>query len=159
MFFADPVTAFANIHRALRPGGRISLVCCRTLAENAYINAGIEAALPFLPPNTFPPSPPDEPGMFAFADAARVQHILTAAGFKEVALTALDTRMHVADAGAAADGAAFSVQFGPLPRALGLVDADGKKAIIAAITQAYQRIETSAGIELDGAFWVITART
>ncbi|MBL0901150.1 MAG: class I SAM-dependent methyltransferase, partial [Reyranella sp.] len=30
MFFADPVAAFANLHRALKPSGRLAFVCWRT---------------------------------------------------------------------------------------------------------------------------------
>ena len=37
MFFADPVAAFANLRRALGPGGRIAFICWRPLAENPWI--------------------------------------------------------------------------------------------------------------------------
>ncbi|MGP3913217.1 class I SAM-dependent methyltransferase [Nonomuraea sp. 10N515B] len=33
MFFADPVAAFANIGRALRPSGRLAFVCLREMAR------------------------------------------------------------------------------------------------------------------------------
>src|SRR5467141_281082 len=34
MFFADPVAAFANLRRALKPGGRMAFVCWRAESEN-----------------------------------------------------------------------------------------------------------------------------
>ena len=39
MFFADPVAAFANIGRALRPGGRLAFVC----PADALLNGGVAA--------------------------------------------------------------------------------------------------------------------
>src|SRR3546814_2320304 len=34
MFFADPVAAFLNIRRGLKPGGRLAFACWRSLEEN-----------------------------------------------------------------------------------------------------------------------------
>lgn len=34
MFFSDPETAFANIRKTLKPGGRLAFICWRSLAEN-----------------------------------------------------------------------------------------------------------------------------
>jgi SAM-dependent methyltransferase len=39
MFFADPIAAFANIGRAVRPGGRLAVLSWRPLAENEWIRA------------------------------------------------------------------------------------------------------------------------
>ena len=39
MFFSDPVAAFANIGRALRPGGRVALMTWQPLAENEWVTA------------------------------------------------------------------------------------------------------------------------
>ena len=49
MFFSNPVAAFENIHRALKPGGRMTFVCWRPFAENLWMRGPLEAALPFLP--------------------------------------------------------------------------------------------------------------
>src|SRR3546814_4475488 len=34
MFFADPVAAFLNSRRGLKPGGRLAFACWRSLEEN-----------------------------------------------------------------------------------------------------------------------------
>ena len=39
MFFADPVAAFSNIGRALRPGATLALVAWRELAANEWVDA------------------------------------------------------------------------------------------------------------------------
>ena len=37
MFFADPVAAFANVRRALKPGGRLAFVCWQSLGLNPWM--------------------------------------------------------------------------------------------------------------------------
>ena len=88
MFFADPVAAFANVRRALKPGGRLAFVCWRGLAENDWMRVPLEAASSVLPP----PAPPDPraPGPFAFADPARVHRILVDAGFPDPRIESFD---------------------------------------------------------------------
>jgi SAM-dependent methyltransferase len=44
MFFADPIMAFANMHRMLRRRGRIVFVCWRSLNENELDFFPVEAA-------------------------------------------------------------------------------------------------------------------
>lgn len=39
MFFADPEAAFANLHRAAKPGGRLAFICWRPMAENPFAGA------------------------------------------------------------------------------------------------------------------------
>ena len=50
MFFSDPATAFANIRRSLKLGGRLVFVCWRALNENPWMEVPLQAALPFLQP-------------------------------------------------------------------------------------------------------------
>ena len=44
MFFADPTAAFANLHGALKPKGRLAFVCWRAFAENTWAFAPYKAA-------------------------------------------------------------------------------------------------------------------
>ena len=158
MFFGDPVSAFANLRRALRASGRLVFVCCRTPAENGYITAAVRTALPLLPAGAVPVPGPDQPGMFSFADPARVRRILEGAGFREVELTAHDEPMRLAGPGGAADAADFSIQFGPLTRVLDEVAPARRSEILAAITETYRQLEGPEGVVLPGAFWIVAAR-
>jgi SAM-dependent methyltransferase len=82
MFFDEPVTAFTNIARQLKPGGRIAFACWRTLAENPWHPASALARfVPAPPPLAAGKSPT---GPFALGDAARTTGILEAAGFVDV---------------------------------------------------------------------------
>src|ERR1051326_4540411 len=74
MFFADPIAAFVNIRRCLRPNGRLAFVCWRALQDNALDMVPLRAASQHLPPQ--PEQMPDAPGPFAFADPDRLRSIL-----------------------------------------------------------------------------------
>ena len=91
MFFSDPVAAFQNLRRALRPGGRLAFVCWRSPAENPLLMRPINAARHRFPPQPAPV--PNAPGPFAFADADRVVGLLAAAGFADAAYTPLDLEL------------------------------------------------------------------
>ena len=83
MFYADPVAAFTNVRRALKPGGSLSFVCWMPLDQNEWMlvpgMAAVSATgqLPNVPG-------PDEPGPFSLADATKVRSVLDRAGFKDV---------------------------------------------------------------------------
>ena len=62
MFFADPVAAFANIGRALRPQGRLCLATWQPLAANDWLTIPGAALLRY---GTIPESVPSGPGMSA----------------------------------------------------------------------------------------------
>jgi SAM-dependent methyltransferase len=79
MFFSDPVAAFANIRRALRPGGTLSFVCWQGVFDNDWMLVPGAAAAEVT--GTLPPMPgPEEPGPFSLADPARVRAVLGAGG-------------------------------------------------------------------------------
>jgi SAM-dependent methyltransferase len=154
MFFADPVAAFANLHRALKPGGRIAFACWRAHAENPWANVPESAAKPFLPPS--PPSDPNAPGRYSFADPARVKTVLLEAGFHAPELEKLDV---AAFQGKTAEEAASSaIDSGPLMRTLEQADMGTRKAIRAAVEQRLAKELRSDGIWLTQAVWLARAR-
>jgi SAM-dependent methyltransferase len=86
MFFTDPVAAFTNIGRALRPGGRLVQLVWQEHDRNEWATAIRDA----LSAGTAAPAPAtDEPGPFSLADAAIIAGIMETAGFAEVDFTDL----------------------------------------------------------------------
>ncbi|MBR0672143.1 class I SAM-dependent methyltransferase [Neoroseomonas soli] len=158
MFFGAPVEAFRNLHRALKPSGRLVFVCFRTPAENPYITTALAAAKPLLPEGAVPVPGPEEPGMFSLADPARIRRILQEAGFRTIEVAPHDERMRLGGPGGVADAAEFSIRFGPLTRAMDPQDAALRSAVLGAVTAAYAGLEGPEGIVLDGAFWIVAAR-
>jgi hypothetical protein len=88
MFFSDTEAAFANIRKSLKPRRRLVFICWRSLSENPWMNAPLQAALPFIPPVA--PPDPTAPGPFSFAAPDRVRGILASAGFHSIAINPLD---------------------------------------------------------------------
>ena len=83
MFFDDPAAAFANLRRALRPGGRLAFAVWGPFEENDWASVPLRALRKHLPG---PSSPSRAPGPFALSDAARLESLLSGAGFEQVAL-------------------------------------------------------------------------
>ncbi|HEY0300612.1 MAG TPA: class I SAM-dependent methyltransferase [Rhizomicrobium sp.] len=156
MFFDAPAEAFANIRTALKPGGRLAFVCWRAAPQNQWVTLPAAAARGHLPPPQ--PADPLAPGPFAFADAKRVEDILTTAGFHDVRIETLDGRMNL---GGDADHAAFQMtNIGPLSRALGDADIDdaARERVRAAVAAAFEGIGTQDGIRPAIACWLVGAR-
>jgi len=158
MFFGAPVAAFANLRSALKASGRLTFLCCRTAAENTYISTAVQAARPLLPNDAVPIPGPEEPGMFSLANPARVQDILSRAGFRQIELRPHDERMRLGGPGEAVEAANFSLQFGPLTRVLSDLEPAAKEAVISAVANAYRQIDGPEGVVLQGAFWIVTAQ-
>lgn len=131
MFFADPEAAFANIHRALKPGGRLAFVCWRSPFENPIMSLPMQAALAHVQSVPAPPAP-GAPGPFAFADPARPTSILAAAGFKDIATTPHDEDIGPGDLETTL---ALALRVGPLGAVL-RENPDQREAVIGAVRAA-----------------------
>lgn len=157
MFFADPTVAFTNLRGALREGGQLAFVCWQSMMGNPWMTVPMAAALQHLPP---PPIPePGAPGPFAFADPDRVRGILTAAGFRDVALEPVQMTLSVGGGQDLDATVEFLLRMGPTARALR--DADDPELeplVAAAVKEALRPYETGAGVQMDSASWIVTAK-
>ncbi|MBN8610609.1 MAG: class I SAM-dependent methyltransferase [Deltaproteobacteria bacterium] len=157
MFFDDPVRAFANLRETMAPGGRLGFVCWRSASENPLFTLPLEAASRVVATADETPQA-NAPGPFAFADASRVEHVLTAAGWTHVELAPHDVEVVYAgteDVEAAVD---LALEIGPLSRLLPSVDRAQHAAIRAAVRDAFVPHLTSEGVVLPTATWLVTAR-
>ena len=89
MFFDDPTAAFANIHEALRPDGRLVFVCWQPLAVNEWVAAPLDAMAPVDRADR-PSPPPGGPGPFGLATQEVLHEVLDGAGFSDVELTSIE---------------------------------------------------------------------
>jgi len=152
MFFSDPVAAFSNLRKALKPEGRLAFVCWRPFQENLWMRAPMEAAQPFLPPS--PPVDPTAPGPFAFADSNRVRTILADAGFADVTFHAFNTSIGGSNLDQTVD---LAFRVGPLGAVL-REQPDLAPTVAGAVRSALAPYETPSGVLMPAAVWIVQAR-
>jgi len=154
MFFADPVAAFTNMRRALRPDGRMSFVCWQGLEKNPWVAIPLSVTARHVDPGPAPE--PGEPGPFSFADPDRVRSILTDAGFEDVNLTALTAQLSVgADIDEAVD---FLMTLGPSARLLQDQSNDVRATVAGDLREALGPFAGDDGLGLGSSAWIVTAR-
>lgn len=152
IFFADPVPAFENIGRALRPGGRLLMQSWRALADNEWL-VMLRGAL--AAGRRLPEPPLSAPGPFGMADPDHVRRVLIAAGFTEIALVPIDAPIYL---GSDADDAFAFVRTMGLVRGLTAgLDAGGVQRALGATRAALASYETGDGVLVPSGSWVITA--
>ncbi|MEV6018180.1 methyltransferase domain-containing protein [Streptomyces sp. NPDC051997] len=158
MFFADPVAAFGNIARALRPGGRLAFVCMSDPARCEWAQAygAVSAALPSVPR---PSGDSAGPGMFSLADPVVVRTVLGKAGFDDVRTEAVDA---LGNFGRNADDAAgHLLGSGPgrhlVEQLESAGDQDGAQRVRAALRDALTPYEQPTGVRMLTAAWLVTA--
>ena len=153
MFFSDPMAAFANIGRALKPQGRLTFVCWRPYADNPWMRTPAEAAAPLLPAPGGPAPDPHAPGPFAFADPVRVWDILEGAGFRAIEIRPFDAAV---GGGTVEETVALSFRVGPLGLAM-RENPHLAEPVAAAVRAAIAPYETPAGVLMPAAVWIVRA--
>jgi SAM-dependent methyltransferase len=153
MFFAEPVAAFRNLHRALKPSGRLVFVAWRSAAENPWSTTPVRAAAPFLPP--LPRPGPEDPGQFSFGDRARVERILRESGFRHLRIEPVDRAIWIGDT--VDEVVASTARFGALARAFADAAPDAVARAQQAVTAALAPHATPEGVRLPGACWLVEA--
>jgi SAM-dependent methyltransferase len=153
MFFADPIAAFANLRRALKPGGRLAFVCWRAEAENPIMTVPMIAAAKHLPPLPSPPSDPGAPGPFAFADRARVARILGTAGFGTIDIQPHDEAIGGNDRTATLE---LALKIGPLGRLL-REHPEHREAVVDSVRDAIEPFFVEGLARMPSATWIVSA--
>jgi SAM-dependent methyltransferase len=152
MFFSDPVAAFTNIGRTVRPGGRLALLAWRSLPENEWLMAFRDA---LAVGRELPMPPPEAPTPFSLADPERVSRVLGAAGFDDVAFTPIDEPMLLGSD--AADAMVFASSMGIVEGLTHGLDDDTRATAMANLTRLFAERETPDGVLIGSASWTITA--
>jgi SAM-dependent methyltransferase len=147
MFFDDPVAAFLNIRRALRPGGRIAFLCWQNHLRNEVFAIPLRA----LATHHQPLDAIDDP----FADPTRLHAILTAAGYTG---TRVEEVHEPARLGADVADVMAYVRSTSLVRGLlaGVDDAVAER-VLATATDAFTTRQQPDGVWVKAAAYVVTA--
>ncbi len=156
MFFADPVAAFANVRRALRPGGRLAFVCWQAIDRNPWMLEPLRALVGIV--ELPAPPPPGAPGPFSFADPERVRGVLASGGFAQVELEPLEGELAIGAGGDLERAVHFAMQMGPASAALREAGEEVRRRAREAIHAALAPLATPTGVHARFAAWIATAR-
>jgi SAM-dependent methyltransferase len=153
MFFGDPVAAYRNLRRALRPGGRLVLSAWRGLDANEWVRTIFTT---LAPGRDVPSPPPGVPSPFSLADPDYARAMLTEAGYEDIGLEAVDDPFY---AGRDADDAyAFISELGIVHGLLHDQDEQDQEHALADLRSVLAGHATPAGVFLQAAGWIISAR-
>jgi SAM-dependent methyltransferase len=145
MSFNDPVAAFANFRRILRPSGALAFTCWRSLRENELDHfplfaAGFQSAVDESP--------------FSFADPERIRQTLESAGFTEIIIHAHDEKVSSGDLDAMTW---VLLKVGPLGKIV-----REKPALRATVEPALRGALAALGdpsrVQLSASVWIVSAR-
>ena len=118
-------------------------------------------AIKGIVPPTAPPDP-EAPGPFSFGDRGRVERILTAAGFTDIAIAPFDAAVPFGEGGtrdaAIDDAVEIAFEVGPLSRVLADQPDDIRARASAAVRAAFAGLPGERSVMIDGAAWIVMAR-
>ncbi|MFI0369754.1 class I SAM-dependent methyltransferase [Actinomadura sp. 1N219] len=149
MFFDDPVAAFANIGRALRPAARLALLVWQSRDRNEWASV-------IRRPGTAPAAPAaGGPDPFSLADPAVAGGVLAAAGFADVAFTDVHEPVYYGPGSAAAFDNVLRLWDDDVLAGLDAATVEHARARLRAALAAH---DTGSGVCFDSRAWIITAR-
>ncbi|KOU13736.1 methyltransferase [Streptomyces sp. WM6372] len=153
MFFDDPVAAFANIGRALRPAGRLVMMVWQARERNAW-DVAIRRSLGGAHGPAAGAS--EGPDPFSLGDPPAVQEILRASGFADVAFTGVHERVYYGpDVATALAWVRGFTCTGALLKGLDPAGAPRAVEKLRAVLAAHLGDD---GVWFDSRAWIITAR-
>ncbi|HMQ94208.1 MAG TPA: class I SAM-dependent methyltransferase [Amaricoccus sp.] len=158
MFFQNPVAAMRNLGRALKPGGRFTMIVWRRIEDNPWLGAAKAIALRHLPP-------PGEdaqtcgPGPFSMASEDLVRAQMKAVGLERVSFERVDAPVRMGDS--IEDAIGFQMALGPageVVREAGEVPDAKRAAIEADLAEMLAPHVTADGVYMGSSSWVVSAR-
>lgn len=145
MTFNDPVAAFANFRRILKPSGALAFCCWRSLKENELDHLPLSAA-------GFK-SPVDE-SPFSFADPEHIRRTLEAASLRDINIQAHDEKVSSGDLDAMTSVLLKVGPLGKIVRENPTLRATAEPLLREALAQ----LGDPSRVELLASVWIVTAR-
>ncbi|MER7012478.1 methyltransferase domain-containing protein [Saccharopolyspora sp. NPDC000359] len=150
MFFDDLVAGFTNIRRALRPGGRLAFISPTTPDPGGEYARATAALAEFLTR----PSPAAS-GMMSMPTAEHIREVLDRAGFRDIAVEAVQATENLGVD--AADAADFICSLAPVQFNLRDVDKSTVDILRDRVADGFRPHETPQGVQVRGTVWLTSA--
>ena len=145
MFFADPPAAFANLARALRPGGRLVLLVWQERARNEWYAVLHDAVAPGT-------APPPAGSHFSLGDTETTRTLLEGAGFTGAEFT--EVREPVCYGPDSATATEFALGLQDVRE---LAGTDNTTDAADRLREAFAPHETDGSVLLGSRAWIVTA--
>jgi SAM-dependent methyltransferase len=153
MFFEDPVVAFANIGRALRPGGRLVMLVWQAHERNEWAVA-IRQCLGTADVPVAGAS--GEPDAFSLADPPTVKELLQTAGFADIAFA--DVHEPVFYGSDVASALNWVRGFTCTSEVLKRLDPAAATRAVERLSETFAAHLNDDGVWFDSRAWIVTAR-
>jgi SAM-dependent methyltransferase len=154
MFFEDPVVAFANIGRALRPGGRLVMLVWQARERNEWAVA-IRQCLGTADVPVAGAS--GEPDAFSLADPPTVKELLQTAGFADIAFA--DVHEPVFYGSDVASALNWVRGFTCTSEVLNRLDPAAATRAVERLSETFAAHLSDDGVWFDSRAWLVTAST
>ncbi|RLK10662.1 class I SAM-dependent methyltransferase [Ruegeria conchae] len=156
MFFTDPVAAFANMARALKPGGQITFAAWGGLSENPWFKIPHVAAVKRLgqPPKV----DRNAPGPLAFHDRDRVSNLMAQAGLNDIRVEAVPLALTAP--ASVEDAALLCTRVGPAARVIAHFKGtqEDVDAVVRDVAEEFDAFQTSKGVQVPAVINLLQAR-
>ncbi|KOX16342.1 hypothetical protein ADL05_12395 [Nocardiopsis sp. NRRL B-16309] len=153
MFLADPAAAFANIARAVAPGGRLAFLCWQRPHDIEWTVTLRSVLARFV---DLPEMDMDGPGPYSLAEPRRSRDLLEANGFDGVVVESV--REPVSLGGDMDEAMDFVARMGPVRALLSKADPATRTQALDALRDALAVHLTDDGVRVGSAAWLVTAR-
>ena len=161
MFFNRPGAALRNVHKALTPGGTLSMIVWRRREENPWIHDAELLVKQMVPLVSHEETDQVHcgPGPFSMASADVTSALLQYAGFDRISFERFDADVCI---GRSLDEAVdFAMNLGPAGEIIRLAGKDGerKRSLVAdALSQFMARRLRQDGVWMGSSSWLVSAR-
>ena len=153
MFFGQPLTAFRNIARALRPAGRLAFVCWQSPDKNpcrrevcSAVAGGREFQMPAI----------GAPGPYGLAEPDAIRQVLSESGFADINLAGVNELLCL---GANVEQALRFVSAYPSTlELLSELSVGERPAALERLRATLAKYKTAAGVLIESGAWFVTAR-
>lgn len=155
MFFPEPYSAFANLHRMLRNGGRLDIAVWAPIDENPWQRNVMGIVKKYI---DLPTPRPRTPGPFALSEQDYVVNLLQHAGFSHISFDAWIGDQRVgglnSDPGSAASFVLDGMHVGDLVKQYGK---DGRNTIHSELVELFERNCDKDGVRMGAKAWLVSA--
>lgn len=153
MFMPEPKACLTAAHKALKPGGRISLACWAAPENNPFVGVLMKTLSSYM---DIPVPPPGTPGIFSFADPDRLKDVIASAGFRNIVLEEMTIDVIEVNDGRAY-WEAISDLAAPVMALVRQLDESARSDYIDEVIKAADAMKQGDTLRMRGTTWIASA--